>query len=267
MPQIPACWHISYLLTSNEFPKMTINRIFTVIAALLISMPKIFAQFNDSTNYYTNYTGTGIINKTNDGNSYLLNNSLRFNIYKKNYSLNTTNTWIFGEQKSARSNNDFSSVVDLNLFKSERHIYYWALASYDKSLSLKINHRWQAGAGIGYYAIDRETFVLQLSDGLLFDKGDLYDTESSNNDYSIVRNSFRIKFRIVAGDKLVLENSDFLQHSLKDPKDYIIKSTTNLSIKLKKWLSFTTALTYNQLSVTKRENLVCSFGITLENYF
>jgi hypothetical protein len=237
-----------------------------IVAVFLLSSPAL-AQFTDSTNYYANFTGTGIINKTNDGNSYLLNNGLRFNIYKKSFSLNTTNTLIFGQQKNIVSNRDFSSAVDVNLFKSERHLYYWALASYDKSLSLKINHRWQAGGGVGYYAIDTKMFVLQISDGLLLDQGDLYDTESGNNDYNIIRNSFRIKFRLAANDRFVLENSDFVQHSLANKKDYIIKSTTNLAIKLRKWLSFTTAITYNKLSVTRRENLICSFGLTLENYF
>lgn len=125
----------------------------------------------------------------------------------------------------------------------------------------------QAGAGAGYYVIDRERFVLELSDGLLYEKGDLQDTETSKNDYSIVRNSFRIKVRLLATNILTLDNTDFLQHSLADKKDYIIKSNTTLSIKLKKWLSFTSALTYNKLSVTDRENLTCTFGLTLENYF
>lgn len=237
------------------------------IVGLLVLTIRGFSQFNDSTNYYVNFTGTGLINKTNEGDSYLLNNSVKFNIYKRSVSLNTANAWVFGEQKDNLSNNDFSSVVDLNIFKNRRHIYYWALASFDKSYSLKINNRWQTGAGIGYYLIDREAFVLQISDGILYDNSDLYDTQTDKHDYSIARNSFRIKFRLTLNQRFVVENTDFFQHSLRDKKDYIIKSTTNLSIKLRKWLNFTTAITYNKLSVTRRENLICTFGLTLENYF
>jgi hypothetical protein len=226
------------------------------------------AQFSDSVNYYVNYTSTGIINKTNErGNAYVLNNSLKFNIYKKSISLNTTNSWIFGKQQSSLTNNDFVSVYDLNLFKSQRHIYYWALAGYEKSYSLKINHRVQSGAGIGYYVIDRQSFVLQLSDGVLYEQSDLYDNESGTNDYETLRNSFRVKFRLLLNDVVTLEGSDFLQHALSNRSDYIIKSNTTFSVKLQKWLRFSAALTYNKLSLTDRENLLCNFGLTLENYF
>jgi hypothetical protein len=226
-----------------------------------------FSQFNDTINYYANYTSTGIINKTNEGNSYVLNNQIKFNIYKKSVSLNTTNSWIYGQQLENVTNNDFFSVVDLNLFKSERNIYYWALGNFEKSYSLKINYRLQSGLGIGYYLIDKQNFVLHISDGILFEKSDLYDTEIGDNDYRILRNSFRIKFRLLVKDIFVLDNSDFLQHSLSDRKDYIIKSSTTLSLKLRKWLSFTIALNYNKLNLTKRENLLCNYGLTLERYF
>jgi hypothetical protein len=227
----------------------------------------VFPQFNDSTNYYVNYTGTGIANKTNDGNAYLLNNCVKFNVYKNQYALNTTNGWIFGEQKHQRSNNDFTSVADLSLFKNERHIYYWALGAFDKSYSLKINHRIQTGAGIGYYAIDKQSFVVELSDGILYENSDLYNTETNSNRFSIARNSFRLKLRLLSKNIFTLDNINYLQHSLADKKDYIVKSTTTLSIKVKKWLSFTSAVNYNKLSVTHRENLTCTFGLTLENYF
>lgn len=237
------------------------------IATITLLPLVAFPQFNDSTNYYVNYTGTGIVNKTNDGNSYLFNNFVKFNIYKKQYALNTTNGWIFGEQKNQLSNNDFTSVADVSLFKNKRHIYYWALGAFDKSYSLKINHRVQTGGGIGYYAIDLQSFVLELSDGVLYENSDLYDNENGSNNFSIARNSFRIKFRILASNILTLDNTNYLQHSLSDKKDYIIKSTTTLSVKLKKWLSFTSAVTYNKVSVTQRENLTATFGLTLENYF
>ena len=97
------------------------------------------------------------------------------------------------------------------MFKSERHIYYWGLVNYEKSYSLKTNFRFQTGGGIGYYLIDRKDLVLQLSNGLLYEKSDLFDSETSSFDYETWRNSFRIKIRIVAiKDLVIIESSDFL---------------------------------------------------------
>ena len=243
-------------------------RAHVILGLLCLIAFHCFSQFNDTTNYYTNYTSTGVINKTNEGSSYILNNSIRFNIYKNSFSLNTTNSWIFGEQQDNLTNNDFISVADVNLFKNDRHIYYWGLVNFEKSYSLKTNFRFQTGAGIGYYLIDRESFVLQLSNGLLFEKSDLHDTENGTFDYETLRNSFRLKFRVVAiKDFLTIESSDFLQHALTDRKDYIIKSVSTLSMKLYKWLSFSVAVNYNKLNITKRENLLCNFGLTVERYF
>lgn len=238
-----------------------------MLVMILLSPTFLFAQFNDSTNFFSSYAATGVVNKTNDGTSRVFNNTLKFNIYKRSFALNTTNSWIYGEQLDKVSNNDFISVLDFNMFKSERNLYYWALANYEKSLSLKVNHRLQGGAGVGYYVLDKNDFVIQLSDGVLYEKSDLYNTEASNNNYETWRNSFRIKFRFLINEIVTIDGSDFFQHSLEDRKDYIIKSSTTLGVKLKKWLSFTVALNYNKLSVTGRENLLCTFGLTAERYF
>jgi hypothetical protein len=225
------------------------------------------AQFNDSTNYYINLTSTGIVNKTNTGKNYVLNNVLRYNVYKKSVALNTANSWIYGKNQEGRTNNDIASGLDVSLFKNEHHIYYWALANYERSFSLRLNHRLQTGAGIGYYLLDREDFTIQVSDGLLYETSDLYDTEAGTNEFEIVRNSFRVKFRFLFWKVVTLEGWDFLQHSLADKHDYIIRSNTNLSVRLKKWLSITVALTYNKQSVTERENLLLNYGVTLEKFF
>jgi hypothetical protein len=237
------------------------------VLAISVLPTFLFAQFNDSTNYYVNYSSTGIVNKTNDGMSYVLNNALKFNVYKNNFSLNTLNSWIYGEQLDKRSNNDFHSVADLNVFKSERNVYYWALVNYETAYSLKINYRLQSGAGVGYYLIDKDNFVIQLSDGVLYEKSDLFDTEISNNDYETYRNSLRIKFRLLINEVLTFESSDFLQHSLEDRRDYVIKSSTTLGLKLRKWLSFSIVVNYNKLSITGRENLLCNLGLTAERFF
>jgi hypothetical protein len=227
------------------------------------------SQFNDTTNYFIHFGSAGIINKTNETDSYVLNNSFRFSIYKKSISLNTSNSWIYGENQDAITNNDFSSALDFNLYKTLDHFYYWGLGTYERSVSLKINHRYQAGVGVGYNVIDREKALLVISDGILYESSDLYDTPEPeiSTAYATLRNSFRIKFRWIIRDVITLEGSDYLQHSLSDRHDYIVRSQTNLHVKLVKWLSFTTSLTYNKLSTTKRENLLINFGLTVEKYF
>jgi hypothetical protein len=247
-----------------------ILRVIQIVFVLAIAfIPSVgFSQFNDTTHYYINYASTGSINKTNDGTSYLLNNNLRFSINKKTVSFNTTNSWIYGKQLGNLTNDDIYSGLDFNLYKRLQNFYYWGLANYEKSYSLKINHRLQTGAGLGYNVVNRKNVLVILSDGILYEKGDLYDSpEEGNNQYEVFRNSFRLKFRMIIKKVIVIEGYDFLQHALSDRKDYIIKSNTSLSVKLRKWLSLTTAVTYNKLSQTRRENLLITYGVTFERYF
>jgi hypothetical protein len=68
-------------------------------------------------------------------------------------------------------------------------------------------------------------------------------------------------------DKIVFENTDFIQHALSDKHDYIVRSHTHFSFKLMRWLSLTAGLTYNKLSRTDRENLLFTFGLSAERYF
>jgi hypothetical protein len=226
------------------------------------------AQFNDTTNYYVNFSSTGIINKTNDKDSYLLNNHLKFSLYKKRASINTTHSLVYGEQQNKLTNRDLASTLDFNLFKTLQHFYYWGLGGYEKNFSLKINNRFQAGLGIGYNVVDRKNALVVVSDGILYEKSDLFDNaEAGRNRYETFRNSFRIKFRFLVGNAVTIDGTDFLQHSLSNGQDYIIRSNTNLSVKLMRWLSFTTSVTYNKLNQTRRENLLISFGLTLERYF
>jgi hypothetical protein len=225
------------------------------------------AQFSDTTNYYFRHSSTGIVNKTNDRDSYVLNNSLRFSMYRKNISLNSTNTWIYGKQQHVLSNNDFISILDFDVFKTQHSVYYWGLLNYEKSFSLNLDHRFQGGAGVGYYLIDTKSFVFQVSDGILYERSDLRPAEGvSGNDYETFRNSLRLKFRLVHNN-LTLENTDFVQHSLSDRKDYILRSHTNLSVKLWKLISFTVALNYNKLNITGRENFLLNYGLSMEKYF
>jgi hypothetical protein len=240
---------------------------YCLFLVLCIGSINVKAQFNDTINYYVKFNSTGLVNKTNDRNIYLFNNSIRFNFYKKNVSVNTTNMWIYGEQQEELSNNDFLSILDFDLFKSRKHIYFWGLVNYEKSYSLKIDNRFQTGAGIGYYLLDKDDFIIQISDGLLYEKSDLYPQEGIDSDYETFRNSFRLKFRFVLNDRFTLEGVDFLQHALGNVDDYNLRSVTSLSIRIWKFVNFTTIVNYNKLNLTARENFLMNVGLSVEKYF
>jgi hypothetical protein len=239
-----------------------------LLFAMLLTGSQAFAQFNDTINYYANYASTGVINKTNDGSSYVLNNNAKFSMVKKSTSLNMSTGWIYGKQLGVKTNNDVLTTLDANLYKTFKHFYYWGLGTFEKSYSLKINHRLQTGLGVGYNLIDRKKAVLIISDGVLYEKSSLIENDELGRDhYETLRNSFRIKFRFIFKERVTLDGTDFLQHSLSEKKDYIIKSGTNLSIKIQKWLSFTASLTYNKLNLSRTENLLFTYGLTFEKYF
>lgn len=224
-------------------------------------------QFNNSVTHHIQYGSTGIINKTNDGSSYVLTNVFRFNINKKSIRLNSTNSWIYGEQQKRLTNNDYTSTLDFNLFKTFPHFYYWGLANYEKSHSLKVNNRFQTGLGIAYNLIDKPNTFLNFSDGIIYESSNLKVNDSTNNTYQTFRNSLRFRYRFVLKEIIVFDGVHFLQNSLSNNQDYIIKSVSSLTFKVKKWLGFTTAATYNRNERTRRENLLITFGLTAEKYF
>lgn len=221
------------------------------------------AQFNDTTNYHLVLSSAGSVNKTDNATAYLLNNSLNFGIKKKSVVLNSSNTWIYGKQNNSLTNNDFSSSLFFNLYKSIPHFYYWGLLNYNTSYSLKINNQILAGAGVAYSVVDRKNVYVNLSDGALYDQSNLL----GNLNYHTWRNSFRLQFHFAAGDLVTLDGSNFLQSAFANADDYIIRSTTTLGLKLKKWISLTTSLTYNKMNITGSDNLVFTYGLTLDKYF
>lgn len=224
-------------------------------------------QFSDSVHYYGRFSSTGSINSTQDGRSYLLNNSFKLGVSKKKIALNANGGWVYGEQDSVKTNNDFTSSMDFSLFRKVRQLYYWGLANYDKSYSLKINDRFQGGAGVAYNVLDRKTAYLSLSDGILFENSDLFLKDTIRDVYHTFRNSFRLAFKFVIHDIVIIDGNHFLQHSLSHGSDYNIRSTSNISILLRKWLSITATMTYNKLNRTERETLIFNYGLTVEKYF
>jgi hypothetical protein len=224
------------------------------------------AQFTDTTQHYVNYTTTGSINKTNDGDAYLLNNGLKFSLRKKKSLLNFNNNWVYGKQNGTLTNNDYSSSLDFNLYKTTR-FYYWGLANYNTSYSLKINNQLLAGLGVAYSIIDRKNAYLNLSDGILYDKSDLFLNDTTREVYHTYRNSFRLQFRFNMHDVVILDGSGFLQNSLQYRNDYIIRSNVSLTFKVRKWLGLSTSLNYNRMNRTQSENMLLSYGLTAEKYF
>lgn len=233
----------------------------------MLSVENAFAQFNDTTNYYTNLTSTGIINKTNDRDAYLLNNSFKFAIYKNRISFNSGATFIYGKLNNNISNRDFNAALDFNVFNNSERLYYWGLASYESSFSLKINGRGQTGAGVGYLIINKPNAIINISDGPLYEYSDIATPEGSANVYETVRNSLRLKFRFIVNENLTIDGTHFAQHALRDRRDYILRSNTTIAYRLLRWLSFTSSVTYNKLNITGRENLIINFGLTFERYF
>jgi hypothetical protein len=181
--------------------------------------------------------------------------------------LNSTNSWIYGEQQRRLTNNDFTSTLDFNLYKTFPHFYYWGLLNYEKSYSLKINNRLQAGLGVAYNVLDKPNAWINLSDGILYETSNLRVNDSTNKAFQIFRNSFRLRYRFVLREAIVFDGLHFLQNSLSDRNDYNIKSISNLTFKVRKWLGLTTSATYNRAQQTRRENLLITFGLTAEKYF
>lgn len=242
-------------------------KLLTTLVLLLSLSNCCFSQFTDSTNYLVQYTSTGSINSTEENKAYLLNNGFRFGVRKKSISLNFNNNWIYGKQNQQLTNNDFSSTLDFNLYKTFPHFFYWGLANYNTSRSLKINNQLLAGAGIAYNFLDREEAYLNVSNGLLFDSSDILLEGDIRDRYETMRNSLRVSFKFVLLKNVILSSTSFVQNSLGNSDDYILKSDAAITFKLNRWLGFNTTYKYNRVSRTKRENSLLSYGLTFERYF
>ncbi|MGY3212303.1 DUF481 domain-containing protein [Mucilaginibacter sp. HD30] len=238
-----------------------------LLLAFLMYVGKASAQYNDSTFYHVSFAPTGSINKANGNTAYLLNNNLKFNIRRKDISLNFTNTWIYGRQNAGLTNNDYSSFVDFNLYKGPQHFYFWGLLNYNTSYSLKINSQLLAGAGIAYSIIDRPDAYFNLSDGVLYDTSDLMLPGNIKDAYHTYRNSFRLAMRFNISNLVTFESSSFLQNSFDRRYDYIVRTNNTLSFKLRSWLSISSSLSYNRQNRTSSENLLFTYGLNLEKYF
>ncbi|MEO5684414.1 MAG: DUF481 domain-containing protein [Chitinophagaceae bacterium] len=237
-----------------------------VIIGLLIGL-NAAAQLSDSVHHYLGYAATGIVNQTQNSNSFVLNNALKFNVSKKNKSLNSGAAWVYGKQNGLLTNNDFISSMDFNIYGKLPHLYYWGLVTYEKSYSLKTNDRFQGGLGAGYNFSDKKDASVVISNGILYEYSNLKIDSVTNESYSTLRNSLRLKYHFVFKGIIVLDGVHYWQQSLSLGSDYIIKSNSSLSVKLKKWLSITSGLNYNKVNRTSRKNLLFTFGFAADYYF
>jgi len=228
-------------------------------------------HYTDSIHYHFSYAGTGNVNNTNTLSAYIFSNTIGFSAVKKSAAFNLNNSWVYGSSSGTLTNNDFTSTADLNLYKTLKHFYYWGLVNYNTSLSLQINHLVQGGLGAGYNLIDQKKAVLILSDGLLYEQGDLYDVHyggpgsglTQRDVYQELRNSLRIKYHWVIRDKVILDGMEFIQNALTHDRDYILKLSGSASVKLNKWLNLTAACQYNRFTRTNSENTLVTFGVTI----
>jgi Protein of unknown function, DUF481 len=225
----------------------------------------------DST-YDISFLGAGSINRTSTDITYLINNDLKFMITQDTtFALTFDNNWVYGTDHHQLTNNDYSSVLQFDLgrhkYKNHPHFYYWALANYNTSYSLKVNSQVLAGAGAAISIFDGAHVKLNLSDGPVFDQSSVVLPDSSHLSYHTVRNSFRIAFKFEIKDLIVIDGSDFLQNSFNMGSDYIIRSTTNLSLKINKWLQLTSSLLFNEQKRTESTNLLFTYGIKIDKSF
>jgi hypothetical protein len=229
------------------------------------------SHHQDTPRLHGSYAATGVISNANGIKSYTFNNAFKGSLATKNVTLNLAGSWIYGEASNILANNDFTSSLDVNLYERPAHFYYWGLADYTSSYSLGITRQEQAGAGAGYNLVDKKKATLNVSDGILYEDGDLYDSlyggpngsVYQRDRYETVRNSFRVYGHWVIYDKVTLDGTWYFQSALADSRDYIMKANATASVKLKSWLNFTTSYVFNRFTRTHTENTLLTFGLTV----
>lgn len=243
-------------------------RLFCILLTVFVfSVQGLYAQFSDSVFYYTGLFSTGTLNKTDANSSYLFNNTLKFGMKKEIVSLNATASYAYGEQNKTLTNNDVTANLTCDVKSVVKHFYYWGLTNYTSSYSLKINNQFQAGAGAAYNIIDKPNEKLNISDGLLYERNDINTSETVREKYSTLRNSLRLEVGTKVNDIVSLNGNFFYQNSFDNGQDYIIKSSVTLVFKVRKWLNLTSSYTYNRINITKKENVILTYGITVERYY
>jgi hypothetical protein len=234
---------------------------------LIIAPAEIYAQFSDSVHHWLQATASGTFNRTDDGTTYLLNNGLKYGLRKKTFVMNLSNKWAYGSNAQALTNNDYTGTLDFNLYKTLPHFNYWGLVNFTSSFSLKIKSQVQTGVGIAYRFIDRANHMLSISDGILYERSNIIQEDQRDIKYATFRNSLRLQYRIKYRNLITFNATGFYQPSLQYGGDFIVILNANVGIKIWKWLSFSTALAYNNVSRTGRETTLLTYGLVAERFF
>lgn len=242
-------------------------RVGIIFFIFLLSVGKIQAQFNDSIHHFIKFSTTGIINKTNEKKTFVLTNTLNYSLEKNIITLSNGHNYIYGKQDGTVINSDYNTFINLDVLKNTHKIYYWGLMNYTTSKSLRIYNQFQGGLGVGWNVVDNDRFDVVITDGLMYEMSQILNTKDTREHYNTWRNSLRVKHSLSFTPDISLDGSHFWQPSLKDSKDYIIRSSASLNFQLKKWIRFTTGITYNKISRTDRENLIFNVGLTTSGYF
>lgn len=244
-----------------------LNRIH-ILFLFFICVQYAQAQYDDTAVYYVKANLTGVYNKTNTTESYLTNNALRFSVSKKRSIFNAFGNWVYGKQKTGLTNNDYNVSTDFNVYNNKQVFFLWGYGAYDNSYSLKIDSRVQVGSGLGWDILKSTVLSISLSNGLIYEYSNFApSTDPLYRDSETVRNSFRIKYTLYVNKVIKLRGSNYWQQSLENEVDYNLKFTNSMEFKIKKWLSFTIATTYNKINSTSRENFLLTYGLTFDKSF
>lgn len=263
---------VQFLLKNDARKALLIFAAFELLMRFLFfligyfALQPCFAQYSDSIHHRLQVSSTGNLNRTVDGQSYLFNNAVNFGIRKKKFEFNASNGWVYGSNTEKLSNNDFTSTLDFNLYQTPR-FYYWGLGAYTTSYSLNINNRVQGGLGVAYDFFDSEDIRLNISEGALFEYGEVMIPDSSMRYYHIIRNSLRLKFMYRVEDRFKISASGFWQPSFEDFNDYLLNGDLTISWRLYKWINLSAGAKYEKVTLTNRENVLLTYGIVLERFF
>lgn len=254
---------ILYILNSTGLKKNV-----CVILLLFFMSGSAFAQYADTMTYHIKAQLAGVFNKTNTTQSFIANNGIQYSMSRVHTSFNWNGNWIYGKQNGNLTNNDFSSIMDYNLYNKKKRLYAWWFAAYDKNFSLKIINRLQGGFGLGYIFVDNTVLNLNVSEGIIYENSNLDQTADPKvMDIETFRNSLRLKYTLNLNKIVILHGSNYWQQSLESKEDYIIKSMNSLNVKIRQWLSISVIMNYNKINITQRENFMLTYGLTFDKTF
>ncbi|MBB1286949.1 DUF481 domain-containing protein [Flavisolibacter sp. BT320] len=225
------------------------------------------AQFNDSITQHLQFSASGNLNRSTNATAYLLTHGARYSIRNKRTTLNAAATWLYGQLGSRLTNNDFTTTTDFNVYRDSSKLYYWTLANFTSSYSLRIRNQVQAGVGAAYNFVNTPVAWLNLSEGILYEASNLATAEPAKNQYQTFRNSLRLAYKFVVKNTLTFSGTNFWQPALGNGEDYTVRTSNSIGLKLNTWISVATTLGYNRFNQTRAENLLFTYGIMVEKYF